>query len=1042
MKKKIIRIGLPALVIVVAVIIIFNVLIGNKATYVKDVSPEEFQAAFNLLNESYLESGEMPDKYYSDFMKEYSGMIGEGEYAADVSAGWPADEFYEKNNAIEERKHFAQDESVEAYDHDMQSLENKDAATYTIEGVAKAGLYCIDVDYASLGNSLADYTVLVKVNGVQQYQEAGAILLTAKWEDDKNFPVDGYGDEMSPSQDRVRGWIKDESLYNNSYNSDTPLCFYLEEGTNKIEIKNVSSPGLAIGSIHVYAAEDNSISYADYSAEHSGEKLVSGKDSMIQINAIDYEVKNSTQVIYGSHKNSSLAPFDIDDDKLNTLNWTEAGTSATYGFEVSQSGLYKLAAHYQNKKDQFSSFATILIDGKVPFTEMYSYEFKTTDNGWDNEVFSDENNNPYLFSLEQGHHTLTIKLEHSKVMDAYRYALLIQQHVTEFQLEITKITGAEVDTERRWKMTKYIENVEDYLKAYQTIITHIRYLLQDYSDNGNAGAILAYLDKAEVFIEQDLEYPDDIALHVADLTGAENSILQSVSSFTTALLKDNFSLDRIYVYGDGAKLPKANQSALYATWIGTKNLLNTFISDKYSTKVNDSDDDTITIWVNRALTHVDLLQKMADTEFTPQTGIKVKITTMPDVGKLTLAVASNQTPDLALGLQSYVPFDLASRGAVYDMTGFGDYWEVVAERDFPAGSMVSYVYNEGVYALPETTDFNCVIYRTDIFDSLGLEPPTTWEELVEDILPTLQRYGKNFYHNISLAGVSYKWFYQTAPMILQNGGQLYTDDGTKTAIDSKESVKGLQVLGDLFTKYSLDTSVASFFNSFRYSTLPIGIVGMEDYTLIKNGAPELQGKWKIAPYIGTDTGKVDENGNPIIDKTFVANGTGGVIFGRNSGEEPTERQKNAWAFLKWWTGAEVQTKYANDLVSANGKTYYWLSANREALNNAVMDEEDKQIILNQIDYVTDIPRTPGQYLLERTVSNIWTTIVEDDTPAQIAVDESVHDVNNEIKRKMVEFKFFDADGNKLKDYVVHDKDWIVEQIDAAKERLEQEGGAY
>ncbi|MBR3645532.1 MAG: extracellular solute-binding protein [Lachnospiraceae bacterium] len=1028
MKKKIIRIGIPVLLVVAALTAFIMHLIGNRATYVKDVSPEELQAAFDLLNESYLAKGESPETFYVDFLAQHKDEAGKGEYVADVRAGCPADEFYETNSANEYRRQFVKDEKVTSYDHDMQSLENNESAMYKIEGVAKAGLYCIDVDYASIGTSLADYTVLVKINGKQQYQEAGAILLTAKWNDSKDFPQDRYRDEMSPYQNRIKGWITEESLYNNTYTSDTPLCFYLEAGTNAIEIKNISSPGLAVGKINVYPAVDNTKSYEEYHKEHEGATLVSGKDARIDINAIDYVQKNSTQITYGSTKNSSLAPFDINDNKLNVLKWTEAGGSATYEFNVSQDGFYKLALHYQNKKDQFSSFATILIDGKVPFAEMYSYEFKTTDNAWANKVLSSDDKKPYEFYLTEGTHSITVKLEHSKVMEAYRYANLIQKHVTQFQLEITKITGAEVDTDRRWKMTKYIENTEAYLKAYQTIITHIRFLLQDYSDNGNNGAILAFLDKAEVFIKQDLEYPDDIALHVEDLTGADNSILSSVSSFTTELLKDNYSLDRIYVYGDGAKLPKPNQSVFKTALIGTKSLLNTFVSDKYKTSV-DEEEETITIWFNKALTHVDILQKMADTEFTPKYGVKVKVTTMPDVGKLTFAVASNETPDIALGLQSYVPFDLASRGAVYDMTGFGDYWETVAEREFPAGSMVSYVYNEGVYALPETTDFSCVVYRTDIFDSLGLQPPDTWDDLVEDVLPTLQRYGKNFYHNISLSGSSYKWFYQTAPMILQNGGELYTKDGTKTAIDEPEAIRGMQVLGDLFTKYSLDTSVASFFNSFRFGEIPIGIAGMEDYTLIKNGAPELEGKWKIAPYIGTNR----ENGE--VDRTFVANGTGAVIFGRNSGKEPTQNQKNAWEFLKWWTSTEVQTEYANALVSANGKTYYWLSANREALRNAAMNEEDKNIILNQIEYVTDIPRTPGQYLLERTVSNIWTKIVEEDEPAQIAVDESVLEVNKEIKRKMREFKFFDANGNKLKDYIIHDKSWIEQKMEEASNNL-------
>lgn len=502
-----------------------------------------------------------------------------------------------------------------------------------------------------------------------------------------------------------------------------------------------------------------------------------------------------------------------------------------------------------------------------------------------------------------------------------------------------------------------------------------------------------------------------------------------MSNFTTEVVANSITLDRIYVYGDKSQLGANNSSVGGSLWVGIKSLMNTFTSSKYSTDIEQAGDDVLTIWYNGAITHVDLLQKMADTQFTPQTGIKVKIATMPDVNKLTLAIAADKTPDMVLGLASYVPFDLSSRGALYDMTQFDDFWSV--SKRFPTGSFVSYVYNEGVYAIPERTDFNVIAYRTDIFDNLGIQVPDTWDDLIE-ILPTLQRYGMNFYHNISLGTTGYKWFYQTAPMILQNGGQLYkqNEDGiVTTGIDTKESVKGLQVLGDLFTKYSLDTSVQNFFNSFRYSTLPIGIIGMEDYTLINNGAQELEGQWDIAPYIGTK--RTDENGNEYVDRTFVANGSGASIF------KSSNKKEQAWKFLKWWTSQDVQVEYTNTLRSTYGKTYFWLSANIEALKANPMDEADKQVILNQMNYVTDVTRTPGQYLLERTISNIWTTMVFDGTAAQVAVDEAKVDVNREIIRKMQELGYYDEDEVMVKKFKLQGYDWIKENQDAAAPEKEE-----
>lgn len=1030
MKRKVIAIIIGIVCVIVAAVCLNQFVFSTKVTHIKDADNHKVQKAYDLLANAYLDNGEKTEVYYTDFIKT-NKEIGEGNHQAVLENGKDAKVYYaEKKKNTDDTT----PEAVKEYDSDMVELDYTDVAKYKVS-VEKSGLYYLNIDYMSVGESLSDYTVSATINGKQQYSEMNTIALPILWTDvdtdkyvgsdeKKDFPLDSYGDEMAPSQNRIQKWTN-TYLYNNTYVSSTPLCFYLEKGENEINIENVSSGGLALGKLMAQEAKTNVASYKDYAAQHQDAELVTAEDDQLEIDAVYYTQKNSTDAVYGTDTNTSLTRFNIDHEKLNTLQWNSAGNEIVYTFNVKKTGNYNIAFHYDNGKKEFQSFETIKIDGEVPFEEMYNYAFEPVSSGYENVTLADKDGNNYNFYLTEGKHTIAIKQENEPVMEAYRYALLLQQHLTDFQLEITKITGSDVDTERNWKMTKYIPEISDYLNAYETIIKHIRYLLQDYSPNGNSSAILAYLDEAQQFIKTMKKYPDEIALHTKDLTGAENSILVSLSNFTTEVTSNEFTLDRIYIYGEKNQIKSANPSLASSMWTGVRSLVNTFTSDKYATGAKE-DSKTLTIWVNRAITHVDLLQKMVDTEFVPyykeQTGkdIKVKVSTMPDVSKLTLAIAADQTPDVALGLMSYVPFDLSSRGALYDLTKFDDFWTVA--RRFPTGSFVSYVYNEGMYAIPETTDFNAIVYRTDIFKNLGLKVPNTWDDLIE-ILPTLQRYGMNFYHNISLGTTGYKWFYQTAPMILQNSGELYTQDDNgliTTGIDSKKSVKGLQLLGDLFTKYSLDTSVQTFFNSFRYSVLPIGIVGMEDYTLIKNGAKELDGKWAISQYLGTK----QEDGT--VNRTFVANGTGGAIF--NS----SDKKQEAWEFLKWWTSKSVQTEYTYTLRSSYGKTFFWLSANRAALENNPMDEADKKIITEQINYVTDVTRTPGQYLLERTISNIWTTMVFDGTAGQVAVDEAKNDVNKEIVRKMKELGYYDENGKMVKKFKLQGYDWIKENQDKAK----------
>lgn len=974
-KKKAVILLLVAVIAIGACGLLLN---RNNAEYVDAAKEEDVRWAYELLSGS-LNSAEI---MYCDYLEYAQGKNGTGTYTANAG--------------------------------EMQVVDYKESITYTVNAETE-GWYYLSLEYKPVGSTLSDFAVDVQINGEQAYYEMKTIALPLHWMDEtKTFPMDGYGDESAPKQVRIDDMVQ-IYLYNNTYSSDTPLLFPLKQGENQITLTNISSDGLGLGALTISEPDLQVPTYEEYVAQYGN---VEPAVDTYEINAIHYTKKNSTQAILEYENNPALTPHEIKYKVLNALNWTEAGTEIEYQVDVEKDGWYQLAFHYKNEKKEFDAFETIKIDGSVPFEECISYIFAPTGTTWTNEVLSAEDGTPYYFYLTKGTHTISMKAESEPVIQGWRYARLLSEHVSQFALEITKVTGAEIDKSRTWRMTKYIPEIPDYLKAYEILIQDIRHDLQKYSTDGVSGALLSDFDKAMQFIEQMAEYPDEIALYTNILTGRDNSVLVSLSNFTSEICKQDFTLDMIYVTGDG-EIPGATAGvfAMAGNWV--KTLVNSFTTNKYS--IETEEDDVLTIWVNRAVTHVDLLQKLADTEFTQKTGIKVKVSIMPDANKLTLSAAADQTPDVALGLTSYMPFDLACRGALYDLTQFEDFWQV-ANRFVP-GAFVPYVYNEGVYAIPETLDFHALVYRKDVFETLGLKVPDTWDDVI-GILPELQRYGMNFYHNIS-AGVGYKWFFQTTPLIFQNGGRLYTEDGLKTAINEPNSVKGLQALGNLFIAYSLDTQVNSFFNSFRYSLLPVGIIDSNEYILLKNGAPELDGQWALAAYPGT----VQEDGS--VCRYYVANGTGGIIF------KDTDKAKEAWEFLKWWTNHDTQVNYTYTLRSTYGKQFFWMPSNLEALSDAPIDQADKDIILEQVQWLRDVTRTPGQYLVERSISDIWNTMVLDGTSAQVAVDEKTIDINREIKKKMTELGFYDEAGNLIQPFVIRDIDWIREQMEAAGKEAEE-----
>lgn len=1011
MKKRVITV---CLILAAAVAIGLFLFTRNNAEYVEKPDEAEVASAFELLSKS-VGSGVM----YCDWLDAngisengLSDLYGEGEYFCepvyvsnvnDEKTGSDnEDHAGEGNNTTTGNAAGSGSETV---------IDYGESAAYHVN-VKKAGLYTMKLKYRPAGKTMSDFSVSMQVNGKQDYHEMKIIALPQLWSDEtKAYLKDSYGDEMAPKQIRYDE-EQERYLYSGTYSSDEPLMFRLEEGNNEILFTNVAANGLALGTMTVERPADEPVDYEEYIAGYRGSAY--GTAETITINAIDYIAKNSTQAIYMTEDDPSVSPYDVRNKKLNSVKFTEAGTELIYELDIPETGLYALSFHYTNEKEEYDAFESIYIDGGIPFRQLKSYAFAPTGTTWTNETLSDEQGNPYLIYLSAGKHELKLKEEQENVIKAWRYARLISEHVSQFALEIGKIIGADKDKYRTWKMTKYIPEIPDYLDSYVTLIGYIRYLTQDNATFGINSALLSDMDKALLFIRQMRKYPDEIALYTAKLTGRDNSVLVAMSNFTSQILTSKFTIDAIYAGGPDAELPRERASAGTKLSNGFKKLILSFTGNKYSTKADEG--DTVTIWVNRAVTHVDLLQKMIDTDFTVKTGIKAKVSIMPDANKLTLAAAADETPDVALGLSSFMPFDLACRDALYDLTQFDDFWETAGR--FIPGAFVPYVFNEGVYALPETLNFYALVYRTDIYKSLGLTPPDTWQDVV-DQLPELQRYGMNFYHNIS-AGVGYKWFYQTVPLIFQNNGKLYSEDGLSTAIDRPEAVAGVQALGNLFLAYSLDKQVNSFFNSFRYSILPVGIIDSSEYILLKNGAPELEGQWALAAYPGT------EQPDGSISRWYVANGTGGVIF------KDTKNDREAWEFLKWWTSKETQTDYTFTLRSTYGKEFFWVTSNMEALEEIPIDQADKDVILEQVKWLRDVPRSMGQYLVERSLSDIWNKMINDGISAQVVIDEQTIPINREIKKKMQELGFIDENGKVVKPYVIRDVDWIEEQMRKAK----------
>ncbi|MDO4926005.1 MAG: extracellular solute-binding protein, partial [Turicibacter sp.] len=143
----------------------------------------------------------------------------------------------------------------------------------------------------------------------------------------------------------------------------------------------------------------------------------------------------------------------------------------------------------------------------------------------------------------------------------------------------------------------------------------------------------------------------------------------------------------------------------------------------------------------------------------------------------------------------------------------------------------------------------------------------------------------------------------------------------------------------------------------------------------------------------------------------VENEEGEILRYSNGGAEnlmifeSSDKQEEAWEYLKWWTSTETQIEFGLRLQVTYGDEYLWNTANQEAYAQLPWDSDHKETILAQTQWLIEAPRVPGTYMLERELSNAYISIVLDGENERKAIDLAVKRINRETLRKLEEFGF-------------------------------------
>lgn len=888
------------------------------------------------------------------------------------------------------------------FDGEALYLAEDVSATWKFE-VSKAGLYSIAIDYVGVDGNGGKIQRQLLVDGKILCQEATNVSFYRYFVEDGELKVNAIGDEVWPAQKEVLKWQMQEIYDSKGYDPE-PMYIYFTEGNHSITLDYVDQP-IAIRSVVLNGKKEiPSYEQVQQQYEQKGYK-VANKESMRYFEAEKSLWRNDSIIRRESNSDPKTVPFSLTSRKLNTLGggrWNRGEQSVSWEFEVQEDGLYQIGLKVlQNKDAGMPAYRKIEIDGSVPFREFLEYEFPYSKE-WYGEVLSGKDGEALLVYLEKGVHELTLTAQIGPLATIIEKTMHDISALSDITRDIIKITGTDPDPNYEYELYRRMPELSGELQTLADSVETCEKILASISNRQTSSEnnYRQIVDTLRNFVED----VDRIPKALNELESAQSSL----GTYITSLEKSPLSIDYFSVQSPEKEFKVEQSNFLERFGVSAVNFGLSFIKDYDSigsiAKEEEEDYTVLDVWIGRGSEWGEILKEMADEQFTPKTGIYVNLNVIPSgqlstggVNVLMLSLTSGTAPDVALSVGYNMPSEFAFRDAAVDLTKFEGFEEMAGQ--FYPEALVPYKFKDGVFALPETMDFNVMFYRKDIMSELGLSLPKTWTQLYQDVLPVLYENSMSFALPVdtSVSSSSPAALRGYTMLLMQNGGSYYTKDGKASALDSANAYQAFKAWTEMYSQYEIDEE-SNFFSRMRSGAMPIGIGGYSNYIQFLTSAPELYGRWGIAPVPG-----IEQEDGTINQSTGTMALTANMIFSQS------DKQDAAWEFLQWWMDEETQVDYGRQLEALIGPSARWNTANINAFYRLPWKNDDKVVIQSQLENAKEQYIVPGGYFTSRHIINAWNRVVVNNENVRDAMEEAVKDINKEITSKVEEFGLNEID---------------------------------
>lgn len=854
--------------------------------------------------------------------------------------------------------------------------------------IPESGLYHISILYYPIEGKSSSIERMLLIDGEVPFREAAYLQFDRIWDNQYDeVKRDNRGNDLRPQQIEKPEWrealFKDfEGYY------EKPFQFYLTAGRHTLSLVSSREP-MVIRQMKLFQYKEP-LPYAEVIEQYRAEGLKETSGLLITIQGEDASAKSSPTLYPQTERSTSaVTPYSASKVRINTIggyNWRVPGQWIEWEVEVPETGLYQLAFKaQQNFVRGIYSTRRLYVNDEIPFKEADRIPFKFR-SGYRLDLVGDDNE-PYLIKLNKGKNTIRLEITLGEFAPLIREVEESLFNLNSMYRKILMITGPAPDQFRDYRVHIQIPDLLETFRFEHDRLKRISTELRRLSGgSGNTEAMLKTMyHQLEEMIAKPNTIPRRLAAYKVNTGG--------IGTWLLTAREMPLEIDELYVASPDVKLPKAGAGFFRELKHEIMSFAYSFIID-YNTIGNVVDEDAqraITVWIGSGRDQANTLKQMIDETFTPQTGINVNLQ-LVQMQNLLPATLAGQGPDVAMQISNDIPVNYAMRNAAADLTQFSDF-EEVAKR-FRPSALVPYTYEGGVFALPETQTFPMLFYRKDILKELGLEVPQTWED-ISAMLAVLNKnhmqFGLPLVITPSYPGENLPPNPLFAALLMQNGGQFYRDGGKESDLDSPVAVETFKTWTEFYTDYKLEREF-DFANRFRTGEMPIGIWDYTIYNQLTVFAPEIRGMWGFAPVPGTE----QEDGT--LRRDVPSTGVGTIML------QNAEDKEAAWEFMKWWTSAEIQTKFGREMEGLMGAAARYPTANIEALDSLPWPVVDYTNLKSQFEWVQGIPEVPGGYFTGRHLINaFYRVVVNGNNEPRETIIEFVEYIHEEIRAKRKEF---------------------------------------